>query len=120
MTTVQRHIKVQIGATEQPQSVRADGNLATRVKNLSKHGWSPADTDKLVRSPQLNDKSPIPGTTDEYANKSEGAVLRPMMAKARDMRKKVVIDGKEFKFTNSASRDYFVSQMGKWFAENAK
>jgi hypothetical protein len=76
----------------------------------------------LLRSGQLNDQPPEwtgKRNGDEYANISEGNILRPMMAKARDMRTKVEINGQEFKFSSASSRDYFVSELGEWFAKNA-
>jgi hypothetical protein len=114
--------KIQVGASNDPESKRVDRNLLNLVKRKTVEGggWSKKDTDHLVRSGTLNDKSPaIFGPSDEYANKSEGNVLRPMLAKARDLRKKVVLDGTEFKFTSAGSRDHFVSEMGRWYKKNA-
>lgn len=119
MATKTTSASIQIGAKNPAASLPVDRNMLSYVKKKAEErGWSIQDTDKFVRSGVLNDKSPI-GKSDEYANTTEGNVIRPMMAKARDMRFKVVLDGTEFKFSSASSRDHFVSEMGRWFKQNA-
>lgn len=88
--------------------------------NNAKNGITAEDAKDIFSSPQLNDRPKIPGTrTDAFANVSEGNVLRPLHAKARDMRIKVRINGKEIKFTTFKARDAFVSEAGRFYATKA-
>ena len=119
MATKTIRANIQVGANNPAQNKPVDRNLLSYVKaKADNRGWSVADTDKFVKSGVLNDAPR--GSKDEYGNVTEGNVIRPMMAKARDMRKKVELDGTRFEFSSASSRDHFVSEMGRWFSKNAK
>lgn len=112
---------IQIGANAPIIKARMDKGLATRVKNNAKYGLTAADARDIFRSPQLNDRSKIPGQiTDAYANVSEGNVLRPLHAEARDRRVKVKLNGQEIKFTSDYARKVFLSEAGRFYATKAK
>lgn len=113
-------VKTQIGATNpQFESARADKSVATLVYNNLRGGWSKADTDEAVRAPQLRDRAVTPGA--RRWSKAEAAAFRPLYVKADDMRPNVsmAIPGKNeraVEFTDTESRDYFLSQMGRFHA----
>jgi hypothetical protein len=112
---------IQIGAKGPIIKAPMDKALATRVKNKAKYGLTAADARDIFSSPQLNDRPKIPGkVTDAYANISEGNVLRPLHAEARDRRLKVKLNGQEIKFTSDYARKVFLSEAGRFYATKAK
>ena len=112
---------IQIGANGPIIKAQMDKGLATRVKNNAKWGLTAQDSRDIFRSPQLNDRFKAPGVvTDAYANVSEGNVLRPLHAEARDRRVKVKLNGQEIKFTSDYARKVFLSEAGRFYATKAK
>jgi hypothetical protein len=108
---------IQIGAKGPIIKAKMDKGLATRVLNNAKHGLTAQDARDIFSSPQLNDRSKVPGkATDAYANVSEGNVLKPLHAEGRDRRFKVKLNGKEIKFTSDYARKTFISEAGRFYA----